>query len=359
MVRLMGVVSVLSPFAILRQLRIGKESSTFERLGRSRHVADLRLIFSVTIIMMIIGAILALLFCFEHEVMTNWPQVHARTNGWIWARLSFAAIADSGAFIGAIGAIGCGVLAWTYQVGSARLGVVDLFACEIATLCRVAAIADLVSRYVDLFQNGPAVGRPHVIDGESPDDTTRFTSQESYFPVFDSSVKELQALEADVVKHVTAFYTYMKVMRDSLRRLASIPPPAPGSPHEDDWHRAICNVVYMQFLGLESGRKAIKDLVEFEPTQAEDMITILLSELLAYGFLREQFRGDIRQRRLESRDLSYRQDIPALHRLVMAGQGPLWDAAKDLSAEMMKRFDRVLVDTPTERARKAGLAAVS
>ena len=355
----MGIVSMLSPFAILRQLRIGEESSTFDRLGRSRHVADLRLIFSVTIIIMIVGAILALAFCFQHEVMTNWPDVRARRSGWIWARLSFAAVADSGAFIGAIGAIGCGVLAWTYQAGSARLGVVDLFACEIATLCRVGAVVDMVSRYIDLFQNGPEVGRPQIIDGDSPDDTTRFTSQESYFPVFDSSVKELQALEADVVKHVTAFYTYMKVMRDSLRRLASIPPPVPGAPPTDDWHRAICNVIYMQFLGLESARKAIKDLVEFEPTQAEDMITILLSELLAYGFLREQFRGDVRQRRLEARDVTYRREVPALHRLVMAGQGPQWDASKDLATEMMKRFDRVLVDTPTERARKAALAAVS
>ena len=58
----------------------------------------------------------------------------------------------------------------------------------------------------------------------------------------------------------------------------------------------------MQFLGFESARKAIKDLVEFEPTQAEDMITVLLSELPAYGFLREQFQGDLRQRRLQARD---------------------------------------------------------
>ena len=77
----------------------------------------------------------------------------------------------------------------------------------------------------------------------------------------------------------------------------------------------------MQFLALESARKAIKDLVEFEPTQAEDMITVLLSELLAYGFLREQFRGDLRQRRLEARDEAYRRDIPALHRLVMRAKG--------------------------------------
>ena len=194
-------------------------------------------------------------------------------------RLGLAAIIASGPCIGGICILGGGVLAWTYQTGSARLGVVDLFACEIATLCRVAAVSELVQRYVGLFEHGPHNGQSHAIDGETPADTSRFTSEESYFPVFDSSVKDLQALEADVVKHVTAFYTYMKVMRDTLRRLASIKPSAPGGTRADDWHQAICSVIYMQFLGLESARKAIEDLVEFEPKQAEDMITILLSEL--------------------------------------------------------------------------------
>ncbi len=265
-------MSVLSPFAIIRQLRRGKDSSTFERLGCSRHVADLRLIFSVAVILMVVGVIAALAFCFEYEVVSNWKELHESNSVWPWVRHGFAAIAASGPFIGAIGALGGGVLAWTYQTGSARLGVVDLFACEIATLCRVGAVVEMVQRYIELFQRGPQ-GTPHVIDGELPADTSRFTSQESYFPVFESSVKDLQALEADVVKHVTAFYTYMKVMRDSLRRLAEIKAPEQGSRCDDDWHRAICNVVYMQFLALESARKAIKDLVEFEPTQAEDMIT--------------------------------------------------------------------------------------
>jgi hypothetical protein len=351
----MRVMSVLSPVSIVRQLRVGKESSTFVRLGHSRHVADLRLIFSVTVIIMIASTVLALAFCFEHQVVTNWHDVSGRQNGWIWLRLALAAVADSGAFIGAVGAVGCGVLAWTYQSGSARLGVVDLFACEIATLCRVIAVSDMVRRYVDLFEHGPQAGQPHPMDGELPDDTSRFTSQESYFPVFDSSVKELQVLEADVVKHVTAFYTYMKVMRDSLRRLAGIKPPDADGPCEDDWHRAICNVLYMQFLGLESARKAIKDLVEFEPTQAEDMISILLSELLAYGFLRQQFRGDVRHRRLEARDEVYRREVPALYRLVRLATGPEWEAAKDLAAEMMKRFELVLAETPTQRALRAAL----
>ena len=39
------------------------------------------------------------------------------------------------------------------------------------------------------------------------------------------------------------------------------------------------------------------------------MITILLSEL-STGFLREQFTGDLRERRLAARDAAYRRDVP-------------------------------------------------
>jgi hypothetical protein len=118
----------------------------------------------------------------------------------------------------------------------------------------------------------------------------------------------------------------------------------------------MCSVVYMQFLALESARKAIKDLVEFEPTQAEDMITILLSELVAYGFLREQFTGDLRERRLAARDAGYRRDVPALYELVTAGEGPQWVAAHDIADEMMRRFALVFPDETTQPARAAAFA---
>jgi hypothetical protein len=343
----MPFLSSLSPPKILRQLRQGQESSTFERLSASRHIADLRLIFSVTVIFMIAASVLALMFCFELRVMSNWTDIQSSHSGWIWARLAFSSIADAGVFIGAIGAVGCGVLAWTYQTGSARLGVVDLFACEIATLCRVAAVSDMVQRYIDLFRTGPETALPHRIDGDMPTNGGRFTSQESYFPVFDASVKDLQQLEADVVDNVTAFYTYMKTMRDSLRKLADIYPSPTASHRGDEWHRAICNVIYMQFLRLESGRKAIKQLVEYEPTQAEDTFTILLSELVAYGFLREQFKGDLRHRLLRSREEKYRQEVPDLYLMVKASTGPKWDRAKEAAAEVMKRHAEIFsADVP-------------
>ena len=345
----MRFLTSLSPFEILRQLRKGEESSTFERLGRSRHVADLRLIFSMTVILTITASVVALAFCFQMEVMSNWKDLQASHSGWMWVRLGFNAVADSGVFIGAIGTLGCGLLAWTYQTGSGRLGVVDLFACEIATLCRVMAVTDMVPRYIRLFQTGAEAVAPRGIDGDMPA-SDRFTSQECYFPVFDASVRELQQLEADVVTNVTAFYTYMKVMRDGLRKLPEMHRPASAAVVEDGWHRALCNVIYMQFLGLESARKAIHDLVEFEPKQAEDICTILLSELVAYGFLREQFSGDLRERRLASRELAYRRASPALCRSVEAWSGPNWEKAQDLAAEVMKLYSDLFADSPRSSA---------
>jgi hypothetical protein len=39
-------------------------------------------------------------------------------------------------------AVALAVLSWTYQTGSKRLGVIDLFASEISAICRMSLIAD-------------------------------------------------------------------------------------------------------------------------------------------------------------------------------------------------------------------------
>ena len=351
----MSFLASLSPPIIVRQLRQHQEAATFERLQSSQHVTDLRLIFSVTLILMVIASILALLFCFEHQVMTNWKEVQASSSGWIWPRLVFSAIADSGAFIGAVWAVGCGVLAWTYQTGSARLGVVDLFACEIATLCRVAAVVDMVPRYIALFREGPEASQPHKSTREIPVDGGRFTSQEEYFPVFGSSVRDLQQLEAEVVDNVTAFYTYMKVMRDALRKLAELHPSANSVLGHDGWHSAVVKVIYMQFLALESARKSIKELVEFPPTREEDIFTILLSKICAYSFLRQQFKGDLRHRLLEVREAYYRDEVPKLCHAVSQQDGQRWDRAKEVALEVMQRCSRLL---PKESATLAQPSAL-
>ena len=70
------------------------------------------------------------------------------------------------------------------------------------------------------------------------------------------------------------------------------------------------------------------------------------------GFCGSSSEGIFASRRLEARDQVYRREIPGHTVSVMAGQGPQWNAAKDLSAEMMRRFDLVLADTPTMRERR-------
>ena len=137
----MKFMSSLSLSKISEDLHKGGESSTFERLSSSRHLADLRLIFLVTVMIMFTALILSVILYFTGLVTA------------------------AAAFVGAILTVGGGTLAWTYQTGSARLGVVDLFACEIKTLCAVVVVADVVKRYTDLFSDGPRLVKPHHVHG--------------------------------------------------------------------------------------------------------------------------------------------------------------------------------------------------
>ena len=106
----------------------------------------------------------------------------------------------------------------------------------------------------------------------------------------------------------------MKAARDLQRKLALINPaeiakpaaPAPsGSAKEDSWHDTLANLIYVLFLGFESARKSIKDLVEFEPTRAENSIIILLTELVCFSFLCEYLKdSEIRFKDLQRHELA-------------------------------------------------------
>jgi hypothetical protein len=208
----------------------------------------------------------------------------------------------------------------------------------------------MVPRYTALARTGSTTTSRRGINSDMPSVNTHFTSQESYFPVFDTSVKELQKLEADVVQNVTAFYTYMKVTRDYLRKLADLHPPINGDIGDGDWHRAIANVIYMQFLGLESARKSIKDLVEFQPTRAEDIFIILLSELKAYAFLCRYFKDGLRQRALKTREVEYHDEVARLHDKVMKKTSAKWKRAKAVAEEAMNLYQEVFACEPTAPA---------
>jgi hypothetical protein len=53
------------------------------------------------------------------------------------------------AMSGAVLAAAAAALNWVYQIGSRRLGSVDLFGCEISAICRVCLIVDFAQKSVD------------------------------------------------------------------------------------------------------------------------------------------------------------------------------------------------------------------
>ncbi|HKW65260.1 MAG TPA: DUF2975 domain-containing protein [Candidatus Acidoferrum sp.] len=293
-----------------RMLSTDDSAATVNRLFISQHVPDLRLIIAFSLV--------AVILVFGFGVVLSIVNVSVANPSWGALHVGFSALGSFLTFFTPVLGVFGAVLAWAYQKGSARLGIVDLFACEIDTLCRVATVVDAVRRQIETFQHGQP---PQDAPGHLKSPARHFTSEENYFPVFENNTRDLQDLEARVVINITAFYTYMKAVRDSVRALMDMPPlPAEPQPRPDNpststpWQDAARNVVYMLFLGLESARKAMHDLVEFQPERAERKIVILLSELEAYRFLRDQFvdEHDIRYLRLALRDDAYKDVVPKL-----------------------------------------------
>ena len=160
---------------------------------------------------------------------------------------------------------------------------------------------------------------------DEPPKGSTFVSEEDYFPIFDKNSKDLQVLESLIVTHITEFYNYMKAMRDSLRRLDQMKPRegAESSPKTPDaetaarWKAVVSDVIYMLFLGYESGRRAIEYLIEYQPTAAENKMVILITELECYSYLREHFKDDqLRCVRLRKREPKYKQDVCELCHMV-------------------------------------------
>ena len=296
-------------------LTAAEAASTFFRFFRSRHVADLRLIFRVVIAVFIFHCVtIAVGALFHAHNFIDW-------------------LSDVVTYVGPAFPIYGAVVAWTYLSASSRLGIVDLFACEITTLCRVGTIFDVGERYVQMYRNPPAQDKAAA-------GAASFVSQEEYFPVFERNSSDLKLLEALVVTNITEFYTYMKATRDSQRRLAQA-----GSDPEA-WRASIANVIYMLFLGYEAARKAVDDLIEFQPTQAENIIVILLTELRCYAFLIQYFKpDDLRHTRLKLRRDNYRKIVPELYRQIRLTHGSndeYWLAAKETTSELAARYKEAL-----------------
>jgi hypothetical protein len=236
------------------------------------------------------------------------------------------------------------------------LGVVDLFAYEITTLCRVGTIVDAAPRYIAAAQGRqPAEITSNCVNESGNRKPTtisvqthapyRFDSGENYFPVFESNSRDLRVLEAGVVTNVTAFYTYMKVVRDFLRRASELD--ARSDPAiNDESYQVWVNVIYMLFLAYEAARKSINDLIEYEPMHAENTVVILLTEIAAYGFLRKHFAKkpeEIWCRRLDLRVQEYEAIANAIYYKILhhlpgsAIHEKEWTKAAELLGELRKR----------------------
>jgi hypothetical protein len=103
-------------------------------------------------------------------------------------------------------------------------------------------------------------------------------------------------------------------------------------------------------LGYESGRLAIEDLIEFEPTASENIISILITELKCYSFLLKSFEHDeLRNARFELRGESYTREVPELCKkvnLLYGHNDEDWIWARRTAQELARRYQETFGTWP-------------
>jgi hypothetical protein len=343
------------------ELSAEDSESTLFRFFRSEHVRDLKLIGTAAFVVFMSHFVLVLILGLVAAANSFFgPGIPEHLLPWgklllgLWKR-TYAAGSQflfMFTFIGPAIPIYGLIIGWAYQSASKRLGIVDLFACEIGTLCRVGTIFDIGKRSVERYD------KPSSENGEAPEEGSRaFVSKEQYFPVFQSNSHDLQLLEASVVNDITQFYTYMKALRDTQRRLAETKPPQMNETEvhksnceseTDSWHTVMVNVIYLTFLGYESARKAISNLVEYQPARAERLIVILLTELKCFSFLCQRFErkpDDLRYRRLQLRKRDYRKQVLEVYDQVVVLPHKYeedWLQAKETIPDLESRYEEAL-----------------
>jgi len=187
-------------------------ASTLFRFFRSKHVSDLKLAANLALILLLFHIALVLLYSFispsTNSIATPGAQPSSADKIAHTIDVLFKNVGPAITICGAI-------VAWAYLSASKRLGVVDLFACEIKTLCRVGTIFDVGKRYVAMYQSKLEIAENHAaIEGipaaqsaaEPMTDellSRSSVSEEHYFPIFDNNSSDLESLEALVVGYIT------------------------------------------------------------------------------------------------------------------------------------------------------------
>jgi hypothetical protein len=356
-------------------------ASTLFRFFRSKHVADLKLVAKLALILLVIHIVLVVIYALAaadvHYVVAESaarkavesaahkgvdPAAYTHHAGLIILTDVFESVVT---YIGPAITICGAIVAWSYLSASKRLGIVDLFACEIKTLCRVGTIFDVGKRYVAMYQSKLEIAENHAATEGIPaapsvaepmtDEllSRSSVSEEHYFPIFENNSSDLESLEALVVGNITEYYTYMKSARDLQRILASInasqaAKSSAGAPHDAAKDAAgretVADIIYVVFLGYESARKAIADLIEFQPTRDENIIVILMTELVCFSFLCEHLKQDsLRFPRLQLRELGYEKAYRELIESVNAPHNneenvEYWHPAQRMIPELQDRY---------------------
>jgi hypothetical protein len=268
---------------------------TFARLCTSRHLEDLQIIALVGMLMVLVTPVVA---------------------------------TESLSIASGILAAAAAALNWIFQTGSKRLGALDLFSCEISTICRVMVVADFATLCLKRTQALAVAAQP---PSQAP-----FTSEEHYTPVYDGQLADLEPFDFQIVTHVTEFYTYRKTMVDCLRAMAQ-------AKDIEQLRHLNDQMIYMQFLMYESARKAIEEMIEFEPNKAESLINVLCSELVAYGYLITHHWADYKGLRLRLRLKDYADVVGEIATKTRRNQGPNWERARTTRPEMERRYAEMLV----------------
>jgi hypothetical protein len=212
-----------------------------------------------------------------------------------------------------------GIISWAYQSANTRFGVADLFAAEIATLCRIAAVGEFMPRYIFLYV--------------SQEKFPASNASRDYLAVFNSNAKDLEVLDGDVARFVAQFYVSMKALQDTLNRAAD------RNDGLERWRENALTVIYNAFLAFESARQALAVLMDDKHDRKEYVLTAMLSEMPAYLLLSDQsdYLDSLRTQRLKARLPKYRELMTAIG--VDLRDGRLQSPTDDFARQLLRWWD--------------------
>ena len=106
-----------------------------------------------------------------------------------------------------------------YEIGKRRFATVDLISMEILTIVRLLATSSFVHRTGRLYDENTHTTNAQKNAGLAyrSEAAASFLQGEHCFELFHDNMKELGALNSNVVDYVTAFYTFLKSVKEQSK----------------------------------------------------------------------------------------------------------------------------------------------